>query len=86
MSMGRIPRTAGQRVATLGDSTSTPSIVRDFNPYAVRAACAPASGSGKSQQGNWMTLNVMESVLAAGPIFKEDVRSSFPYVGIVTQH
>ena len=54
-------------------------IGRDFNPYAVRAACAPASTSGKPQgnrsmqlpNGNRMTLNVMESVLAAGRIFKE---------------
>jgi hypothetical protein len=36
--------------------------------------------------GNRMTLNVMEGVLAAGPIFKEDVRSSLPYVKIVTKN
>jgi hypothetical protein len=36
--------------------------------------------------GNRMTLNVMESELAAGPIFKEDVRSSLPYVEIVTKN
>jgi len=90
MLMGRITRTAGQRAITLRDSMPTPSIVRDFNPYAVRAACAPESGSGKSQQGNrsmqlsngnWMTPNVMESALAAGPIFKEDVRRRCPVSG-----
>jgi len=32
-----------------------------------------------------MTLNVEDSVLTAGHIFKEDVRSSLPYVEIVTQ-
>jgi len=88
-------RTAGQRAVTVGDSVPSPTIPRDFNPYAVRAACAPASTSGKSQQGSWsmqlpngnrMTVNVMKSVLAAGPIFKEDVRSSLPYVEIVTQN
>jgi len=35
--------------------------------------------------GNRKTLNVKESVLAAGRTFKEDVRSSLPYVEIVTQ-
>ena len=93
-SMSWITRTAGQRAVTLRDGMPTRIIVRDFNPYAVRAACAPASTSEKSQQGNWsmqlpngnrMTLNVMESVLAPGPIFKEDVRSSLPYVEIVTK-
>ena len=73
----------------------SPIIVRDFNPYAVRAACAQASASGKTQQGNWSkqlpngnwkTLNVMESVLAAGPTFEEDMRSSLPYVEIVTRN
>jgi len=93
--MSWMTRTAGQRVVTLGDSMPSPIIVRDFNPYAVRAACAPASASGKSQQGNWsaqlpngnwMTVNVMESVLPAGPTFKDDLRSSLPYVEIVTQN
>jgi hypothetical protein len=93
--VGWISRTAGQRAVTLRDSMPTPIIVRDFNPYAVRAACAAASASGKWQQGNWsmqlpngnrMSLNVMESVLAVGHIFKEDVRSSLPYVEIVTQN
>ena len=94
-SMSWITRTAGQRAVTLGDGMPTRIIVRDFNPYAVRAACARVSTGEKSQQGNWsmqlpngnrMTLNVMESVLAAGPIFKEDVRSSLPYVEIVTKN
>jgi len=94
-SMSWITRTAGQRAVTMGDSMPSPIIVRDFNPYAVRTACAPASASGKTQQGNWsmqlpngnwMTVNVMESVLAAGPTFEEDVRSSLPYVEIVTQN
>ena len=94
-SVGWISMTAGQRVVTLGDGMPASIIVRNFNPYAVRAACAHASASGESQQGirsmqlpngNRMTLNVMESVLAAGRIFKEDVRSSLPYVEIVTEN
>ena len=36
--------------------------------------------------GNRMTVNMMESVLAAGRPFKEDVRSSLLYVEIVTQN
>ncbi len=71
--------------------------MRDFNPYAVRAACAlaAASVSGQLKQGNWskqipngnqMTLNVEESMLTADYIFKEDVRSSLPYVEVVTQN
>jgi len=94
-SMSWITRTAGQRAVTLRDSMPSPIIVRDFNPYAVRAACAQASASGKTQHGNWSmqlpngnwkTVNVMESVLDAGPTFEEDVRSSLPYVEIVTQN
>ena len=94
-SMSWITRTAGQHAVIMGDSMPTPIIVLDLNPYAVRASQAAASASGKSQQGNWctllpngnqMTVNVMESVLAAGRTFKEDVRSSLPYVGIVTQN
>jgi hypothetical protein len=73
----------------------SPIIVRDFNPYAVRAALALAAESGQSQKGNWskqlpdgdrMTLTVEDSVLTAGLIFREDVRSSLPYVEIVTQN
>jgi len=56
--------------------------------------CALAAKNGQSEQGNWsqqlrngnqMTLNVEDSVLTAGFIFKEDVRSSLPYVEVVTQ-
>jgi len=89
-----IMRTAGQRVVALEEAMPTPIIVRDFNPYAVRAARALATVSGQSQQGNWskqlpngnrMTLKVEDSVLNAGFIFEEDVQSSLPYVEIVTQ-
>jgi hypothetical protein len=51
-----IMRTAGQRVVALEEGpegTSTSIIVRDFNPYAVRAARALAAVSGQLQQGNW---------------------------------
>jgi len=77
------------------DGPPSPIIVRDFNPYAVRAALALGAESGQSQQGNWskqlpdgdrLTLTVEDSVVAAGSIFKEDVRSSLPYVEIVTQN
>jgi hypothetical protein len=83
-----IATTAGQRAVTLEDRTPTPIIVRDFNPYSVRVA------SGKMQQGKWIeqtpngnriTLRVEDSVLAARHIFEEDVRTSLPYVEIVTQ-
>jgi len=89
-----IETTAGQRAVMLEDRTPTPIILRDFNPYSVRAARALASTSGQSQQGNWnmqlpngsrMTLIVEDSVLTAGSIFQEDVWSSLPYVEIVTQ-
>ena len=90
-----ISTTAGQRAVMLADELPSPIIVRDFNPYAVRAALALAAESGQSQQANWskqlpdgnrMTLTVEDSVLTAGSIFKEDVRSSLPYVEIVTQN
>ena len=93
-SMGRIMKTAGQRAVTLEDSMPAPIIVRDFNPYAVRAVRAIAAASGQSQQGNWseqlpngnrMTLKVEDSVIPVGLIFEEDVRSSLPYIEIVTQ-
>ena len=86
--------TAGQRAVMLEDRMPTPIIVRDFNPYAVRAARVLASASGQSQQGNWskqlpngnrMSLKVEDSVIPVGLIFKEDVRSSLPYIEIVTQ-
>ena len=89
-----ITTTAGQRSVTMEDGASTPVIVRDFNPYAVRAARAVAATSGQWQQGNWrkrlpngnrMALKVKDSVISAGSIFEEDVRSSLPYVEIVTQ-
>jgi len=89
-----IMRTAGQRVVALEEVTPTPIIVRDFNPYAVRATRALAAVSGQLQQGNWskqlpngnrMTLNVEDSVLNPGFIFEEDVRSSLPYVEIMTE-
>ncbi len=76
------------------DGAPTPVIVRDFNSYAVRAACALAAASGLWQQGNWskqlpngnrMTLKVEDDVISAGSIFEEDVRSSLPYVEIVTR-
>jgi hypothetical protein len=94
-SMRWITTTAGQRAVTMEDGVPTPIIVRDFNPYAVRSARARASASGHSQQrcdwnevlpnGNRMTLKVEDSVLYAGSVFKDDVRSSLPYVEIVTR-
>ena len=89
-----ITRTAGQRMVALEEVMPTPIIVRDFNPYAVRAARALAAVSGQLQQGNWskqlsngnrMTLKVEDSMLNAGFIFEEDVRSSLPCVEIVTE-
>lgn len=93
-SMRWITTTAGQRSVTMEEGAPTPILVRDFNPYAVRAARARAIASGQSRRCNWgeelpngnkMTLKVEDSVLAAGSVFKEDVRSSLPYVEIVTQ-
>jgi hypothetical protein len=92
--MHHLASTAGQRAVTLRDRPPTPIIVRDFNPYAVRAARALASASGQSQQGNWskqlpngnrMSLEVEDSGVSAGSIFTDDVWSSLPYVEIVTQ-
>ena len=90
-----ITTTAGQRAVTVKDVAPTPIIVRNFNPYAVRSARARAAASGHLQQGydwsevlpngNQMTLKVDDSVIAAGSVFKEDVRSSLPYVEIVTR-
>ena len=86
--------TTGQRSVTMEDGAPTPVIVRDFNPYAVRAARALVATSGQWQQGNWskqlpngnrMTLKAEDSVISAGSVFKEDVRSSLPYIEIVTQ-
>ena len=86
--------TAGQRAVMLENQVPTSIIVRDFNPYAVRVARALASASGHSQQRNWskqhpngnrMALKVEDNVFPAGFIFKDDVRSSLPYVETVTQ-
>ncbi|KAF8492164.1 hypothetical protein F5888DRAFT_1731372 [Russula emetica] len=94
-SVSWITTTAGQRAVTMEDGASTPIIVRDFNPYAVRSARARAAAGGHLQQqcdwnevlpnGNTMTLKVDDSVLVAGSVFKDDVRSSLPYVEIVTR-
>jgi hypothetical protein len=94
-SMRWITTTAGQRAVTMEDRASTPIIVRDFNPYAVCSARARAAASAYLQQrcdwsedlpnGNVMTLKVDDSVLAAGSVFKDDVRSSLPYVEVVTR-
>ena len=95
-SSGWITTTAGQRAVMMEDGTSTPIIVRDFNPYAVRAALA----QGRMQQecdhdvreksrvlpnGNKQTVKVEEVVIPAGSIFREDVRSALPYIETVTQ-
>ena len=93
-SMTWITTTTGQRAVSLEDRMPTPIIVRDFNPYAVRATCALAAASGEPQRGDWSmqlpngnrkTLKLNESLFTAGPIFKEDVRSSLPFVETVTQ-
>ena len=93
-SMSWITRTAGQRAVTLENRLPTPIIVRDFNPYAVRAARAPMVAGGQLYLGDWskrlpngnrMTLKVEDTLLTAGSVFKEDVQSSLPYVEVVTQ-
>ena len=91
-----ITTTAGQRAVTMEDCTPTPIIVRDFNPYAVRAALAQGwtqqecdHDVGKKSQvlpsGNRQTVNVEEDVIPAGSTFREDVRSALPYIETVTQ-
>lgn len=89
-----ITTTSGQRAVTMEEGPPTPIIVRDFNPYTVRSARARAAASGQSrgcnwserlQNGNRMTLKVEESVVLAGSVFVEDVRSSLPYVEVATQ-
>ena len=94
MSNYWITTTAGQRAVALDDGMPRSILLRDFNPYAVRAASALPAADGQSQQGNWskqlpngnrMTLIVEDSVLTTGCIFEEDVRSSLPYVEVVTQ-
>jgi hypothetical protein len=94
-SMHWITTAAGQRAVAMNDGASSPIIVRDFNPYAVRSARARAAAGGHLQQrcdwtedlpnGNVMTLKVDDSVLAAGSVFKDDVRSSLPYVEVMTR-
>ena len=93
-SMRWMTTTAGQRNVAMEDGASTPIIVRDFNPYSVCSARALVAASGRLQQhcdwseelpnGNQMTLKVDDNVIAAGSVFKDDVRSSLPYVEIVT--
>ena len=90
-----IMRTAGQRAVAMVDDSPTQIIVRDFNPYTVRSARARAAASGCLQQGcdwsedlpngNQLTLKVEDSVITAGFTFEYDVRSSLPYVEIVTR-
>ncbi|KAI0287388.1 hypothetical protein BC826DRAFT_1045106 [Russula brevipes] len=94
-SMRWITTTAGQRAVTMEDvGAPTPIIVRDFNPYMVRSARGGVSANGRPRGYNWsaqlpngnrMAVKVEESVLSAGSVFKEDVRSSLPYVEIVTR-
>ncbi|KAI0285743.1 hypothetical protein BC826DRAFT_1050602 [Russula brevipes] len=94
-SMRWVTMTAGQRAVTMQDvGATTPIIVRDFNPYMVRSARGRVSANGRPQGYNWsaqlpngnrMAVKVEESVLSAGSVFKEDVRSSLPYVEIVTR-
>jgi hypothetical protein len=94
-SMHWITTAAGQRAVAMNDGASSPIIVRDFNTYAVRSARARAAAGGDLQQrcdwtedlpnGNVMTLKVDDSVLAAGSVFKDDVRSSLPYVEVMTR-
>ncbi|KAI0285739.1 hypothetical protein BC826DRAFT_111070 [Russula brevipes] len=94
-SMRWITTTAGQRAVTMEDvGAPTPIIVRDFNPYMVRSARGGVSANGRPRGYNWsaqlpngnrMAVKVEESVLSASSVFKEDVRSSLPYVEIVTR-
>lgn len=93
-SMRWVTTTAGQRAVAMVDNMSTPIIVRDFNPYTVRAARGSAAARGQSPRCNWSDplpngnqkiLTVEETVVPAGSAFKEDVRSALPYVEIVTQ-
>ncbi len=81
------------------ERTPTPIIVRDFNPYAVRAALArevtrersqECDGGAQQQQqqlpnGNRQVLKVAEAMILAGTVFREDVRSALPYIETVTQ-
>ncbi|KAI0294024.1 hypothetical protein B0F90DRAFT_1821617 [Multifurca ochricompacta] len=91
-SMRWITTTAGQRAVTMDEGGPTPIRVRDFNPYTVRAVrqCRDVEGEPGDWEellpnGNWQILRVEESVLPAGAMFKEDVRSALPYVETVTR-
>ncbi|KAH9059215.1 hypothetical protein EDB87DRAFT_1737680, partial [Lactarius vividus] len=98
-SMRWITTTSGQRAVTMEERSPTPIIVRDFNPYAVRAALAHEATQGRSQgwdgdaqqqlpNGNRQVLKVAETVILAGTVFRpftEDVRSALPYIETVTQ-
>ncbi|KAH8989922.1 hypothetical protein EDB86DRAFT_2941489 [Lactarius hatsudake] len=80
-SMRWITTTSGQRAVTMEERTPTPIIVRDFNPYAVRAALAHEATQGRSREcdGDAQQLpNGNRQVL-------EDVRSALPYIETVTQ-
>jgi hypothetical protein len=79
-----ITTTAGQRAVTMEENAPTPIIVRDFNPYAVRAALAREK-SRILPNGNKQTLKAEEGVIPAGSMFREDVRSALPYIETVTQ-
>jgi hypothetical protein len=80
-----ITTTAGQRAVTMEDGDPTLIKVRDFNLYAVRSACARTSASGHSRQGcdyskelpngNQTMLDVKDSMLDAGSVFKGDVQA-----------
>ncbi len=72
----------------------TPIIVRDFNPYAVRAALAAQERSQELEcalkcaylpNGNRQTLKTEETVILAGTVFREHVWSTLPYIETVTQ-
>ncbi|KAI9450185.1 hypothetical protein BJY52DRAFT_1175761 [Lactarius psammicola] len=96
-SMRWITTTSGQRAVTMEEHTPTPIIVRDFNPYAVRAALAhevtqersrECDGGAEQQRlpnGNWQVLKVAEAVIPAGTVFREDVWSALPYIETVTR-
>jgi hypothetical protein len=97
-SMRWITTTAGQRAVTMEEHTPTPIIVRDFNPYTVRAALAREASQGRRSQeckrdaprqlpnGNLQVIKVEENVIPAGTMFREDVRSTLPYIETVTQN
>ncbi|KAF8258992.1 hypothetical protein EI94DRAFT_1752770 [Lactarius quietus] len=95
-SMPWVTTSAGQRAVTMEDNKPTPIIVRDFNPYAVRAALARQAARGLSQEfdhdarqlpnGNRQVVKVEENVIPAGTTFREDVQSALPYIETITQN